>query len=146
VSNMGLEGRTGPRTGLDGWPRYVLWLVGIISILNGAAKYFMPGDWFVGVPGVAETGPFNVHFVRDVGAAYVTTGTAVILAAQLRPARLPLLVVASVFSVGHAGRHVIEWVTVEATHHHWQADATGVVLPAAIVLGATIWAWVDREI
>ena len=129
---------------LDGWPRYVLWLVGIISVLNGAGMYFVPGDWFVAVPGVTETGPLNAHFVRDVGAAYVASGAAVMLAVKIRTARLPLLGIASMFSVGHAGRHIIEWVTVEATHNHWLADAAGVVVPAAIVFGATVIAWRER--
>lgn len=122
---------------LDGWPRYLLWLVGVTSIVNGIAMYFTPGDWFTAVPGVPETGPFNGHFVRDVGAAYVMTGVAVILAVRLRPSRLPLLVVASLFSGGHAARHVVEWITVEATHQHWMSDAAGVVLPALVILGAT---------
>ncbi len=129
---------------LDGWPRYLLWLVGITSILNGAGMYSVPGDWFVAVPGVTETGPFNAHFVRDVGAAYVASGVAVVLAIKIRTARFPLLGIASIFSVGHAARHAIEWVTVEATHNHWLADAAGVVVPAAIVFGATVIAWRER--
>lgn len=128
----------------DGWPRYLLWLVGATSVLNGIAMYFTPGDWFAAVPGVIETGPFNGHFVRDVGAAYVMTGVAVILAVQLRACRLPLLVVASIFSAGHAARHVIEWLTIDATHQHWMADAMGVVFPALIILGATVIVWKEN--
>jgi len=141
MSDMDLGHSLGSGSVLDGWPRYLLWLVGISSVLNGAGMYLVPGEWFVAVPGVTETGPFNDHFVRDVGAAYVASGAAVILAVKIRAARLPLLGVASLFSVGHAARHAIDWVTVEATHHHWHVDAAAVVVPAFVVLWATVVAW-----
>jgi len=124
-----------------GWLRIMLWLVGVGSILNGAAMYLVPGDWFVAVPGVTETGSFNGHFVRDVGAAYVASGAAVILALRMPVAQFPLLVVTSIFSAGHALRHVIEWLTVEAAHHHLLADGSAVVVPAVIVVYATGLSW-----
>ena len=126
---------------LEGWPRYLLWVIGAVTILNGVGMYVVPQDWFLAVPGVPETGPFNGHFVRDVGAAYVASGTAVILAVQIRAAQLPLLIVASIFSGGHALRHVVEWGTVEGARHNWPADATAVVMPALIVLIATAVVW-----
>ena len=131
---------------LDGWPTYLLWVIGAVTILNGVGMYVVPQDWFLAVPGVPETGPFNGHFVRDVGAAYVASGTAVILAVQIRAAQLPLLIVASIFSGGHALRHVVEWGTVEGARHNWPADAAAVVLPALIVLIATVVVWRERNV
>ncbi|HIF11225.1 MAG TPA: hypothetical protein EYQ81_16220 [Sneathiellales bacterium] len=138
---------TGTATGagaIDGWPRVLLWLIGVVTILNGAGMYVAPESWFNAVPGVAETGPFNGHFVRDVGAAYAASGVAVILAVQIRAAQLPLLIVASIFSGGHALRHVVEWGTVEGARHNWANDAIAVVLPSAIILIATAVAWRDH--
>lgn len=130
----------------EGWLRTLLWVIGATSILNGLAMYTVPNDWFVTVPGVVDTGPFNGHFVRDVGAAYMAMGAAVILAIRVPQARLPLLLVASIFAGGHALRHVVEWGTVEGAHHNWIADATAVVLPAIIVLIATAILWRDRNV
>jgi hypothetical protein len=124
--------------------RYMLWLIGGLSVVNGIGMYVVPADWFAAVPGVAETGPFNGHFVRDVGAAYVASGAAVIMAVQIPAARLSLLIVAAIFSGGHALRHVVEWGTIEGSRHNWQSDAAAVVLPAVIVLIAATVVWRDR--
>ncbi|HEY0437704.1 MAG TPA: hypothetical protein VGC92_13770, partial [Phenylobacterium sp.] len=43
---------------------------------NGLAMLFAGLWWYGVVPGVTATGPFNPHFVRDIGAAYLVSGTA----------------------------------------------------------------------
>jgi hypothetical protein len=37
-----------------------------------------PPAWYAAVPGVPETGPLNLHFVRDIGIAYGVAGGALI--------------------------------------------------------------------
>jgi hypothetical protein len=39
-----------------------------------------PLSWYGFVPGVAATGPFNEHFVGDVGAAYVAAAVSLVVA------------------------------------------------------------------
>jgi hypothetical protein len=57
--------------------KIVAWVLGIGLAVNGLAMLAVPASWYDAVPGVAETGPFNPHFVRDIGAAYLVAGLAV---------------------------------------------------------------------
>ena len=52
--------------------------LGLGFAANGAAMLLVPLLWYAGIPGVADTGPFNPHFVRDIGCAYFVSGTALI--------------------------------------------------------------------
>jgi hypothetical protein len=52
-------------------------LAGILALLaaaNGLVMLLAGRWWYGAVPGVAETGPFNPHFVKDIGAAFLTVG------------------------------------------------------------------------
>ncbi|MCW5729534.1 MAG: hypothetical protein KIT20_02155 [Alphaproteobacteria bacterium] len=111
-------------------------IFGGILILNGAAMFAAPGFWFATLPGVAESGPFNAHFVRDVGAAYIAVGLAIALARRLRglPAGFAYLPPA-LFLLLHAATHLVE-----AGHHGppgglaLGAELIGVYLPALLLL------------
>jgi ATP-dependent helicase HepA len=59
---------------------WILLLLGIGGTVNGGFMLFTSEAWFTSI--AADTGPFNVHLVRDVGAAYVTSGLASVWAAQ----------------------------------------------------------------
>src|SRR5215472_2018283 len=54
-------------------------ILGIGLGLNALLMLAVPAAWYAAVPGVTQTGPFNPHFVRDIGAAYLVTGAALIL-------------------------------------------------------------------
>jgi hypothetical protein len=56
-------------------------------VFNGFIMFAMPAAWYGSFPGVAETGPFNPHFVRDIGAAYVVSGLVCVWIAFDRAAR-----------------------------------------------------------
>ena len=49
-------------------------VVGLAMAANGIAMLLAGPAWYAAVPGVTETGPFNPHFVKDIGAAYLTAG------------------------------------------------------------------------
>jgi hypothetical protein len=40
--------------------------------------WFGTAHWYDAVPGVSHTGPLNLHFAKDVGLAYLTSGAALI--------------------------------------------------------------------
>src|SRR5262249_36111916 len=46
-------------------------ILGLGLAANGLTMLAVPVNWYAMVPGVADTGPFNPHFVRDIGVAYV---------------------------------------------------------------------------
>lgn len=53
------------------WDRYLAGLMALLFGANGAAMLLAPLPWYDAVPGVPQTGPFNPHFVRDIGAVYL---------------------------------------------------------------------------
>lgn len=110
---------------------WILGILGTLGMANGVWALFGATHWFARV--AADTGPLNVHFVRDVGAAYVTAG-ACLLVAALRPAwRAPLTAAAACFLTLHAFVHVFETATGQLGFHHWLEDTPGVFIPAILV-------------
>ena len=49
-----------------------LGLWGTLWLGNALWMLADPAGWYAGVDGVANTGPYNPHFVRDIGMAYLT--------------------------------------------------------------------------
>lgn len=92
----------------------------LLALYQGANGLFMlaaPEVWYGLVPGVEHTGPLNVHFVRDIGLAFLAaaTGLAMAAAGAGRAALWP----AAAFLSGHAGLHIAEM----AVHGTNAADA-----------------------
>src|SRR5215472_15469104 len=58
----------------SGMKRAIALLVAVLAGGNGLAMLAAGPWWYGAVPGVTETGPFNPHFVKDIGAAYLTAG------------------------------------------------------------------------
>lgn len=61
----------------DGRFRLAQLLVGLVAIFAtgfGAFMLAQPLLWYRAVPTVVFTGPFNQHFARDIGAAYLACG------------------------------------------------------------------------
>jgi hypothetical protein len=114
----------------------LLAILGIGAIVNGAWMQLDAQGWFARV--AADVAPFNVHFVRDIGAAYLATGGALV-AAALRPAwRVPLVATALVFHGLHALGHVRETASGELASFHWIEDLPGVHLPALVMLALLV--------
>lgn len=42
-------------------------LFGVALAANGIFMLVAPENWYFAVPGVTSTGPFNQHFLRDIG-------------------------------------------------------------------------------
>ncbi len=51
-------------------------ILAVLNVTNGLMMLFAGPFWFESVPGAAETGPFNPHFLQDVGAAFLVAGLA----------------------------------------------------------------------
>jgi hypothetical protein len=91
-------------------PPRALWallaaLLALALFVNGAAMMGAPLSWYGFIPGVAATGPFNGHFVSDIGAAYVAAAVSLAFAVGRleRAAAAP----AAAFLVLHALIHLI---------------------------------------
>jgi hypothetical protein len=115
-------------------------LLGAIMLLNGIVMLLAPLDWYLNVPGVTRTGPFNQHFIRDIGMIYMLIGVA-FLAGAFRPSM-------SVMAWGTASL----WLTAHALFHFWEVaagicgpsvllvDFPAVTVPAIVGIGLTWWA------
>jgi hypothetical protein len=109
------------------------WIVGLGLAANGLIMLGFPADWYAFVPGVAETGPFNPHFVRDIGAAYVVAGTALVWFALDRNARSAAQAGAA-FLVLHALVHLWDAAAGREHVHQLLVDLPSVFLPPALAI------------
>jgi hypothetical protein len=74
-------------------------VLGLGAAANGLFMLISPAKWYFAVPGVTTTGPFNQHFVRDIGLIFLLVATAM-LAGVARPASC------AVPFLGGGGRHL----------------------------------------
>jgi hypothetical protein len=120
----------------------LLGLLAAGSLANAVWMLAAPLGWYEGIPAaVPDFGPFNVHFVRDVGCAFLTAGVALAWAV-FRPAlRLPLAGTAALFYGAHALVHVYDTAGGHVGAHHWALDLPAVYLPALLLAGITLFAW-----
>lgn len=87
--------------------RFIIWVFGLALAANGLFMLAVPAPWYALVPGVADTGPLNVHFICDIGAAYLVAGGGVIAFLRDRRAR-PAALAACAFLTLHALVHLGE--------------------------------------
>jgi len=124
----------------------VAWLLAALALLTGANALWMlvdPARWYAELPaGVPDTGPYNEHFVRDIGCAFATMALALAWAAARPRWRAPLVAVVATFLGAHAGLHVFDTARGHLATDHWLLDLPGVYAPAAI---AAVLAWRLRE-
>jgi hypothetical protein len=112
------------------------------TILNGVMMLFAGPYWYTSVPGASETGPYNPHFVQDIGAAFLVAGLALAVRAW-RPQYWPAAVAGAAFLAAHALLHLVLMV---AGHDHRAGfDFVAVVLPSALALYSAFPAPGERE-
>jgi hypothetical protein len=113
--------------------------LGAVGVLNGVFMLVDGARWYDSVPGLAHTGPFNAHFVADIGAAYLVASLALIARAW-RPRYWPAAVAGAGFMVAHALIHVAD-LTMQRSGD-WRVDVFLVIMPAALAAWA---AWPGKN-
>jgi hypothetical protein len=120
------------------WDRYLAALMAVLLAMNGAVMMAGPAFWYGAVPGVPATGPFNRHFIMDIGAAYLTFAAALAWFAW-RPAQgWPALAAAACWLVIHAAIHVRDAACGATPLADLARDFVGVYLFAAIPLALVL--------
>jgi len=121
--------------------RAIFLFFAVINIANGLWMLIAPTGWYHDLPaGVPDTGPLNTHFVRDIGAAFLTIGVAFYVASSRPPMRRAVLLFSTMFYVLHAAVHVLDLATGNLPAGHWLIDLPGVFLPAiALVVLCVRW-------
>jgi len=113
--------------------RSLLWILNAFGAFVGVWALFWPRGFYDTFPGLgfgawASEGPFNEHFVRDVGALYLALVAAGVFAALARRADAAIAVGIAwlVFSVPHLVYHL--------GHLHGLAPIDAVAQPIALAL------------
>lgn len=116
-------------------------LSGTLALLlaaNGLAMLLVPQLWYQSIPSVPPTGPFNAHFVRDIGCAYLVSGWAMAwLALDPRRGAAAALAVA-VFQLAHAFLHIWDLLAGRSELAYFLLDVILVILPALLMV-ALAW-------
>lgn len=118
-------------------------LSGLGAIANGLFMLVDPANWYFAIPGVTTTGPFNQHFIRDIGFTYVFVGSAYLTGAAKPTARTLLWGSAALWLIGHALFHAWEVAAGICGPSALLRDFPAVTLPA--ILGALFTGWSARR-
>jgi hypothetical protein len=113
--------------------RIIAALLGFGGAANGAFMLAAPTHWYDSVPGLPHTGPFNAHFVSDIGVAYLVA-SAGLIARAWRPRYWPAAVAGAAFMIGHAVIHVLD-IMMERTGNTG-VDVGLVIVPALVAAWA----------
>jgi len=106
-----------------------------LSFVNGAWMLFFPLSWYTKLPAdVPHTGPFNPHFVRDLGVVYLVVALAFGWSARNIDRSRPVHLALTGFFAGHALIHLADIATGRLPHSHWLIDTPGVFAPALIMI------------
>jgi hypothetical protein len=120
-------------------------LFGVGLAANGLYMLAAPEAWYFAVPGVTTTGPFNQHFLRDIGLIFVLLGGAFALGAARPHARVLLWGCGAIWLSGHALFHFWEVAAGICGVDVLPRDFPAVTLPALIAIALTIWASRDAH-
>lgn len=101
--------------------------LGVLLAANGGWMLLDARHWYGAVPGVIDSGPLNLHFVRDIGAVYLLCGLAFLALARHARAR-PYAIAGCAFLLAHGALHLMEVAMGVHELEHLRADVPGVLL------------------
>ncbi|HJQ55809.1 MAG TPA: carboxymuconolactone decarboxylase family protein [Vineibacter sp.] len=104
---------------------------------NALAMLVAGPQWYAHTPGVADTGPYNGHFVADIGIAFAAATVSLLMGLLPLPHARLFALPAAVFLIGHAALHLA------GLAHHVPTDVWTI---ATDVIGIYLPAWVAWRI
>lgn len=110
------------------------WILALILGLNGLAMLLLPETWYLSVPSVPPTGPFNPHFVRDVGLAYLICSWALVWFARDPLRGAGAAIAAAVLQIAHSFLHVWDLLAGRAALVLFLQDVVLVIIPALLMM------------
>ena len=121
------------------WDRIVAGLMALILGANGVAMLFASLAWYDAVPGVTSTGPFNPHFVKDIGAAYVAVALGLGWFAWKPAQGWAAMSLGAAWLTLHAAIHVYDATCGSTPLSDIRRDLVGVYLFAAVPLALSLF-------
>jgi hypothetical protein len=113
-------------------------ILGIGAEANGIFMLISPANWYFAVPGVTTTGPFNQHFIRDIGFIFLFIGTSFLIGAVRPQFRTVLWAAPALWLSGHALFHFWEVAVGICGASALARDFPAVTLPAILGLLITL--------
>ena len=120
-------------------------VLGIGAVANGLCMLASPTGWYFAVPGVTTTGPFNQHFIRDIGLIYLFLGGAFLFGAARPDYRVVAWAAPTLWLSGHALFHFWEVAVGICGTSALARDFPAVTLPALLGTLIAVWAIGDRR-
>jgi hypothetical protein len=114
-------------------------LMGVAGAANGAFMLIAPDGWYVAAPGVTTTGPYNQHFIRDIGLIFLLLSGALLLGVAQTAVRSLLWIATAVWLSGHALFHVWEVAVGICEPAALLRDFPAVTLPALLIWLLSLW-------
>jgi hypothetical protein len=121
--------------------------LGLLALSMAANALFMLADplgWYGAVDGVPDTGPFNPHFVRDIGVAYLTIAVLSGASALWLRQAFALMSGVTLFLGLHVLLHVWDIAAGRLSTHHLVIDLPGVLGPTLVAALLMFWVRHDR--
>jgi hypothetical protein len=125
---------------------YTALTLGFVLIVNGTWQLVAPEAWYWAIPGVPDRGPFNQHFVRDIGIIYALSGAGLIMGGLRAEHRTPYWWAPTLWLCGHALFHFWEVAVGICGPESLLEDFAGVTLPALITLALMMHARNDNAL
>lgn len=121
------------------WIVVLLWIGAVLDIVNGIEMLFFPSAWFFKlVPGVPETGPYNMHLVADGGTFFLAVGVGMVFAA-INPRRNAIaVVVAAVAGVLHSALHIYSHAAGLLSLEHVTTEIVGIYIPTILLIAIAV--------
>lgn len=121
-------------------PQLARGLLALSLAVNALFMLGAPRLWFDTIPGVPFTGPFNHHFVQDIGCAYLACALGLAWRAWA-PMAWPAAVLSALFLAMHGGVHLVDLAQGRCTPSGFLRDAPAVMLPALVALWLAAPPW-----
>jgi hypothetical protein len=115
-------------------------LLGISTGANGLFMLLAPEAWYWAVPGVTTTGPFNQHFIRDIGLIFLLLSAALLTGVARPDLRTLLWSGTAIWMAGHALFHFWEVAVGICSSSALSRDFPAVTLPALLTGSLALWA------
>jgi len=115
------------------WLRVAYGLFGLWFALLGVHMLIDPAGWYSSTPGVPEEGPMNIHFIRDIGSAFIMVAAAYGFSLQ-KNTNWHLPAVAAVLPALHGGIHLVGIIS---GHSHGAAvmvEVFAVIFPGGVAV------------
>jgi len=116
--------------------RALIALSALVCVANGAFMIIAPRAWYYAIPTVPPTGPANLHFIVDIGLAYLTSGIFLLYGLGFPEGRWMALVAGAMWLAAHGVFHIVEVATGISTLGRFWQDVPAVLGPPLLVFVA----------